>query len=84
MLKRFYAYLQRNAVSKAEMRVDIAIAELDEAYKVFCRLYDEIIYGDSSDSSLLRQVMEARADYIRKAEVAYEARKNLTYIKGEA
>ena len=81
MLKRFYAYLQRRSVNKAEMRVDAAIAELDEAYKVFCRLYDAMVYRPS-DMGLLRQVTEARADYIRKSEVAYEARKNLTYIKG--
>ena len=82
MLKRFYAYLQRRAINKAEMRVDIAMAELDEAYRVYCPLYDEMVNRDVSDVSLLRRVAKARADYIRKSEVAYEARKNLTYIKG--
>ena len=81
MLKRFYDYLQRRAVAQAEMRVDAAMADLDRAYVVFCGLSDQIAeQGDTME--LRKQAIEARADYIRKADAAYEARRHFAYIKG--
>ena len=81
MLKRFYDYLSRRAITKAVMRVDIAAAELEETYVVFCGLWDQIA-EQGNTTELQRRAIEARADYIRKADAVYQARRDVADIRG--